>query len=209
MAPRPTPGPRKREAEVLNAAVEVFRAKGYAAATIQDVADHVGVLKGSLYYYIRSKEELLSRVFDGVNAEARGILESVAQLEDASARERLRAYVARYTYWYLTHLERVGLYFSEWRHLSGELLEKELQRRAEFEQFIRTLIEQAQADGEVGATIDARHATFFLLGGINSAATWYRPDGADSPEVIAESYADMAVALLNGERVPEAGRSRR
>src|SRR4051812_25001793 len=50
---------RNREAEVIDAAVEVFFEKGYSAASIQDVADRVGVLKGSLYYYIDSKEDLL------------------------------------------------------------------------------------------------------------------------------------------------------
>ena len=44
-----------READVIDAAIEVFYQRGYAAATIQDVADKVGVLKGSLYYYIDSK----------------------------------------------------------------------------------------------------------------------------------------------------------
>ena len=96
----------------------------------------------------------------------------------------------------LTHLERVGLYFSEWRHLTGDLLDRELARRAEFETFIRTLIEQSQAGGVVGPQISPRHATFFLLGGINSAATWYRPDGPDSPSQIADSYARMAVGML-------------
>jgi len=49
MAQGSPPNRHKRESEVLIAAVEVFRSKGYAAATIQDIADHVGVLKGSLY----------------------------------------------------------------------------------------------------------------------------------------------------------------
>ena len=53
---------RNREHEVVEAAVKVFYEKGYAASTIQDVADVVGVLKGSLYHYISSKEDLLFRI---------------------------------------------------------------------------------------------------------------------------------------------------
>ncbi len=196
MAQGDPPSRRKRESEVLSAAVEVFRNKGYAAATIQDIAEHVGVLKGSLYYYIRSKEELLSRIFDEINAEARAILVDVTQMHDVPALERLRVYIERYTYWYLTHLERVGLYFSEWRHLTGDLLDKELARRAEFETFISGLIDEAKSDGCVPSELPSRHATFFLLGGVNSAATWYDPDGVDSPTLIAESFARMAVGLL-------------
>ena len=52
--------PRTRE--IIAAAAKLFKEKGYDATTIQDVADEVGMLKGSLYYHIKSKEELLYRV---------------------------------------------------------------------------------------------------------------------------------------------------
>ena len=45
--------------EVLEAAAAVFQEKGYQAARIEDIATRVGILKGSLYYYIESKEDLL------------------------------------------------------------------------------------------------------------------------------------------------------
>ena len=48
-----------RTKEIIAAAAKLFKAKGYHATTIQDVADEVGMLKGSLYYHIKSKEELL------------------------------------------------------------------------------------------------------------------------------------------------------
>jgi TetR/AcrR family transcriptional regulator, cholesterol catabolism regulator len=188
-------GLRKRESEVLDAAVAVFWAKGYAAATIQDVADRIGVLKGSLYYYIDSKEGLLERLFDDINRSARVILADVAAL-DAPAVARLHAYVERYTTWYLTHFERVSIYFSEWHHLTGERREKQLAQRAEFERFVRSLIEEARDAGAIDPAVDPKHATFFLLGGVHSAATWYSSAGADPPERIAASYARMAVGLL-------------
>ena len=48
-----------RTKEIIAAAAKLFKEKGYHATTIQDVADEVGMLKGSLYYHIKSKEELL------------------------------------------------------------------------------------------------------------------------------------------------------
>ncbi|WP_051471194.1 TetR/AcrR family transcriptional regulator [Patulibacter minatonensis] len=188
-------GLRKRESEVLDAAVAVFWSKGYAAATIQDVADRIGVLKGSLYYYIESKEGLLERLFDEINRDARAILADVSAL-DAPPLERLRAYVERYTAWYLTSFERVSIYFSEWHHLTGERRAKQLAQRAEFELFVRGLIAEARDAGAVDPEIDVKHASFFLLGGMNSAATWYSSTGTDSPERIAASHARMAVGLL-------------
>ena len=55
---------RNRSQDVLEAAVRVFHKKGYASSSIQDIADEVGVLKGSLYHYIDSKEDLLISIFD-------------------------------------------------------------------------------------------------------------------------------------------------
>ena len=55
---------RNRSQDVLEAAVRVFHKKGYASSSIQDIADEVGVLKGSLYHYIDSKEDLLARLFE-------------------------------------------------------------------------------------------------------------------------------------------------
>lgn len=54
----------RRQADVTQAAVEIFWQKGYRVASIQDVADQVGVLKGSLYDYSESKEDLLWRVIE-------------------------------------------------------------------------------------------------------------------------------------------------
>ena len=50
----------QRWREIVDAAAAVFQRKGYEAASTADVADAVGMLKGSLYYYINSKEELLT-----------------------------------------------------------------------------------------------------------------------------------------------------
>src|SRR3979409_285251 len=118
-ADRPTgsgkPKKRNREAEVIDSAVEVFFDKGYSAASIQDVADRVGVLKGSLYYYIDSKEDLLSRIVDDVHRESTEILEAVQAL-DVPAIEAVRIYIEKHVGWYLSNVKEVSVFFREWRH---------------------------------------------------------------------------------------------
>jgi AcrR family transcriptional regulator len=191
---RPTPR-RNREAEVLQAAIVVFWEKGYAAASVQDVADRVGVLKGSLYHYIDSKEDLLFRIFDESHRQASAILEEVAAI-DAPSIERLRTYVERYLLWYLTNLERVSLYLSEWRYLSGARLAKVMEQRRTYEGFVRGLIVAAQEESDVAASVNAKFASFFILGALNGVPTWYRRNGPDPPEEIAKEYAVMALDVL-------------
>src|ERR1700687_405761 len=53
--------------DIVRAAAEIFYRKGYDATTMQDIAEVVGMLKGSLYYYISAKEDLLYEIIDEVH----------------------------------------------------------------------------------------------------------------------------------------------
>ena len=75
----------------MAAAAKVFYERGYSAATVQDIADELGILKGSLYHYIKTKEDLLFRVFEQVHKEVEAILEEVLAVEGVDPLERIRA----------------------------------------------------------------------------------------------------------------------
>src|SRR6202012_2543527 len=99
--PARRPKKMNRQREVTEAASEIFWRKGYRAASIQDVADKVGVLKGSLYYYIDSEEDLLWRIIEDVHQQSSAILDDALALE-VSPIERIRIYIVRHVEWYLT-----------------------------------------------------------------------------------------------------------
>jgi len=209
-AGRSTARRRNRDAEVLDAAIRVFFRKGYADASVQDLADEVGVLKGSLYYYIDSKEDLLMRVFDLAHEQAEANIEYAAAL-DVTPIERVRAYFERHARWYLDNLEQAGVFFGEWRSLTGQRFEIVKRRREGYERFIAEMIEDCRAAGVLAAGVDTRHLLFFILSAVNAAPEWYRRDGPDEPAVIAAAYADLVVGTLTGlSAVPpllSAGRS--
>lgn len=189
---------RKRESEVIEAATRVFFRRGYAAASIQDVADEVGVLKGSLYYYIDSKEDLLARIFDESHRQAGAIIDELSAA-DASPLERIRLFVERYVTWYLRHFERTTLYFNEWRHLTGEHRTRALAQRRAYDEFVRTMITAAQAAGEVDPDLSPKYASFLIHGAVNAVSNWYRRGGDDTPEEIAAVYGAMVTRLLRSE----------
>ena len=188
---------RNRRVDVGRAAIDVFSRKGYAASSIQDVADSVGVLKGSLYYYISSKEDLLFEIIEGVHHQSRQILDEVLAL-DVSPIDRFRSYIELHVRWYLDNVEEVTVYFREWRYLTGERLETALEHRRGYEQIIREMISEAQTSGDVDAKVDAKYASFFLLAAVNHVPDWYRPAAGDSAAHIAAAYADLAVGTLRG-----------
>jgi AcrR family transcriptional regulator len=204
-----TPRRRNRKVDVVRAAVDVFWRNGYAASSVQDVADSVGVLKGSLYYYIQSKEDLLFQIIEDVHAQSREILDEVVRL-DADPLERLRTYIERHVAWYLENVEEVSVYFRDWRSLTGARLEQAIDNRHSYERVIRDMIVQAQDRGDVDRGVDPKYASFYVLAAVNHVPDWYRRDGSDSPAHIAAAYADLTVGTLVGTRArtPARGNAR-
>lgn len=195
-APRVTER-RNRDEAVMEAAISVMSERGYAGTSIQEVADRVGVLKGSLYHYFSSKEELLARILEESHAESREIATRIAALGLEPADE-LFAFLRESTLWYLTHTERAHIYFSEGRHLTGERLEKMRANGREFRDHIGDLIVRAQQTGGILVTLDARLVRRFVIGALNNVRAWRtRPDDDFSDGVLADAFVDlMRNALL-------------
>lgn len=184
---------RNRDSEVIDAAVEVFYAKGYSAASIQDVADIVGLLKGSLYHYISSKEDLLFRIFAGSHQQALEIMQEV-NARDLPPKEHLSAYLHEIVLWYIANVQRVSLYFNEWRYLTGENAEAVRRQRREFSDYVHAIL--AKSHDDLRPDTDVKLATFFILGAINNIPVWYRKSGAYSASRVASSFAAMSCRSL-------------
>lgn len=189
---------RNRESEVIAAAIDLFWRKGYASTSVQDVADAVGVLKGSLYYYIDSKEDLLFRIFEESHRQATEIIEEARAL-DASPIEQLDHYFRRYVQWYLENVERVSLYSTEARHLTGERADAVAKQRQDYDDFARERIQAAKDAGLTPDNLDVRYATAFVWGSVNSLSTWYRRNRKRTPKAIAAHYAALITASITGE----------
>jgi AcrR family transcriptional regulator len=198
--PRRDRAPRRknREAELTKAAADVFWQKGYRAASIQDVADRVGVLKGSLYHYIDSKEDLLFWIIGGLHEEWEEILRLAREL-DATPIVRIHAFIRLHVEWYLSNVKEVSVLFNDWQNLSGERLRTMRERRRLYERVITEMIEAAQEAGEVPATLNQRYAAKYLLAAMNAVPDWYSPSYDEPPAGIAQHYANLTVAMLGGK----------
>jgi AcrR family transcriptional regulator len=183
------------EEEILAAAARIFREKGYHGASVRDIAESVGLLKGSLYHYIRSKEELLARLFEGALEDTVRELERIAAA-DARPSERLGEMVKAYALAVTANLDSVGLYLREWRSLPGpELTRLRARRRA-----MRALFEDVIAEGVRArelATSDPKIAALAILGMCNWIYEWYRPRGRLRPEQLASELAERAVRSVS------------
>lgn len=189
---------KKRDDEVLDAAARVFARRGYADASVQDVADELGILKGSLYHYIKMKEDLLFWLLEAVHADVEVILEDVSQAEGITPLERLELYVRRQVLYNLDNLERISIYYHDVEALSEQRLATILARRRTHEKFITGLIKEAQATGVADPAADPRILANCLFATIIWTYRWYKPNGRTSRSSVADHCARFALRGVVG-----------
>lgn len=196
--PRPAKGERRnRDAEVMEAAVRIFYEKGFAGASLQDVANEVGVLKGSLYYYFDSKEDLLLRIMKESHIQSEAIFERVSA-KGLDPIEELDELLRELMQWYLDNVERVAIYFNEGRRLTGERLDEVEAAGRRFEQHLYTLLARAKKSGAIG-DVDLRLSIRFILGALNSVPTWHKPSTQRrlSDKAITRQFASMTIKSMS------------
>jgi TetR/AcrR family transcriptional regulator, cholesterol catabolism regulator len=177
---------KRRDAEVVDAAATIFYERGYASATVQDVADALGMLKGSLYYYIDSKEDLLYRMMTEIHDGVDEGFESVLAVEGLSAAERLELYVRTEVAFNARNLKKVSVYYHEIDQLSAPRHKEIVGRRRAHEDQMTALIRQAQADGDADPNLDAKLLSNCLFATIIWMYRWYRPGRQVSVEDVAD-----------------------
>ena len=193
----------RRDAEVLAAAAEVFYERGYADATVQDVARALGILKGSLYHYIETKEDLLYRLLEQVHGEVQQVLDEVAAIKGLSPLERIGLYVRRQVHYNLDNLERISVYYHDIDHLSESRRAEIIAKRRDHNHFISGLVRAAQQRGEVDPTVSPSLTSNCIFGTIIWPYRWYRPDGRIQRDEIADVCARYAIGGLLGAGVAQ------
>ena len=199
----PAPERSDREREIIDAAAHLFHEKGYAATSIQDVAEAVGILKGSLYYYINSKEDLLFAILQDCHHASMRQLHEWQQVE-GDVLVRLRAFIEGHVLANVGNLVKIGVFLHDFRYLSEDRRAAIVADRDVYDGYLRNLIREGQKAGVVDADADPKLASMALLGMMNWVYQWYHADGRVSPEDLAREFADLA---LSGLAVREGARS--
>jgi AcrR family transcriptional regulator len=187
---------RKSEArrlEILRAAARVFRRSGVAAAGMRDIADEADLSPGNLYYYFAGKDELLFYCQDQTVDRMLEAAEA-ARTSTIPVADQVRAVIRAHLHYTLEELEGATA------HLEIDMLAEDLRRpliekRDKYEQAVRALIAKGVKRGEF-ASCDTALVARAILGALNWASRWYRPEGKQSVSAIADGLADYLVRGL-------------
>jgi len=179
-----------RRLDILRAAARVFRRRGVAAAGMREIAEAAGLSPGNLYHYFSGKDEIL------LFCQERTLERMLASLQSAqgTAAERLRAVLRAHVHCMLDELEGATAHLDV-ESLPARLRTKMIDKRDAYERSVRAIVAEGVKRREF-ARCDAALVTRAMLGAVNWTARWYRPDGPQGADEIADALAEYLVKGL-------------
>jgi AcrR family transcriptional regulator len=182
-----------RRNELTRQAARLFAEKGYHGTSIGEIADALGIRKGSLYAHIQSKQDLLyETMLEGARA-FHGGLDAIS--DELPATEKIRLALSSHLRVVADQLDVATVFVQEWRYLEGGRRDEIVAERRRYEDRIRALFREGRDLGELRSDLDAATAALLALSAANWAYTWLQP-GRDTDELADRFYAQ----LLDGMR---------
>jgi AcrR family transcriptional regulator len=175
--------------QILNSAAQVFSQKGYHGASMEDIAESVGLQKASLYHHFKSKQEILSELLDNALSLVTDSLNRVIQ-EDRPPEEKLPEAMRTYLTILCEQPNLSSVLIMEYRSLDKDLYNRHIRNRDRFEKMWRDLIQEG-VDARKFQCKSVPMTVRALLGVMNWTINWYRPEGKLSVENIADQFADL------------------
>ena len=180
---------------ILKKAAQMFREKGFAATSMRDLAETVGIEAASLYNHIRSKNEMLESIcFDVANRFTIFMdeLESGNQGTIKKIETLLRFHIKQM----IETFEEVIVCDREWKHLDEPYLSNFHNQRRSYRKRFAAIIEEGISKNEV-KKIDAPTAVLIMLHSVNGIESWHRSTAKISAKDLEDN---MVLIMIDGLR---------
>jgi len=179
--------------DILEAAAQVFRQKGFHGASMANIAEAVNLQKASLYHHVSSKQEILFELLDRALEILLERISPIAGL-DLPAEERLCRMIHEYLQLLAENMDLSAVLLFEHRSLEGRQHARHVPNRDKFENLWREVLKDGVRSKQF-ACDDIPLTARAILGILNWTITWYKPNGSLSVDEIADHYSNL---LLNG-----------
>jgi AcrR family transcriptional regulator len=179
--------------DILEAAAQVFRQKGFHGASMADIAEAVNLQKASLYHHVTSKQEILLEILDRA---LQLLLERISGItnQNIPADKKLRLMIREYMQILAENGDLATVLLFEHRALERRQHARHVPSRDKFELLWRDALADG-VDNKLFKCDDIALTVRAVLGLMNWTITWYRPDGEKTIQQIADDYSNL---LLNG-----------
>jgi len=183
-----------RREQIIQTAARLFRAKGFMASSMRDIAAELGIEAASLYSHIKSKDEILETICFRM---AEQFLVAIDEVNDIyfNAEEKLRKIVKMHVRLLTGDLNASTVFLHEWRHLPQNRIKEFKEIRNRYESGFRSIIILG-IEEHIFETVHEKFAVLTILSTLNWITEWYKPDGSMSADEIAENLSDFILMGL-------------
>lgn len=184
---------KSRKQQIEEKATKLFRQKGYAATSMRDLAQVLGIEAASLYSHIKSKEEILQKICFKMADEFFTTWKDV-EMETGSNAAKMEKAAITYVKVITKNTDASAVFFHEWRHLSEPHLSEFLAMKDDYEGRFIKILKDGMDSGEFHVA-DEKFMMLTILSSLNWTHNWYKPTGSLSPEEVGAKLANL---ILNG-----------
>jgi AcrR family transcriptional regulator len=188
--------PAIKKEQLLLEISELFFLRGYEKTSIRDISKKLGITNSGIYYYFKSKQEMLfAIIFDAIE---RALVDLREHLDVISIPEEKVSWIIQsHIKFYVEHRAQVKVLVQERYSLEGEYAKIMAGKEKEYVDFMRGVLKEI---GErSGVEIDLSVAAFSLLGMLNWVVHWYNPGGRVAPETLAENMTRIFLRGITGK----------
>ena len=181
------------KAQIRSVAQNLFRERGFTATSMRDLADSLDIKAASLYYHVKSKEDILQEICFRI---ADDFFKAIEQIDfnTKNADELLQEAISTHVKVIIDNLDAAAVFFHEWRHLSQPHLTKFITLRKKYERFFTKILKQGIAAKTFG-NIDVKFTVLTIFSTINWVYEYYKPSGKMTPNEISRNLSNM---ILHG-----------
>ena len=179
---------------LIKEAARAFSLRGYHDTSLMDVAKELGVTKGALYYYVKSKQDILFECHAISNDLGDQAIAYATALEGRGC-DKAVALTRRYMELLIGETGALAI-LTEFDALEPQNRKIIAARRAIFSRTFREFIAQGLTDGSVRSGVDPNITALFYLGAVNWSTRWFDPTGAMSGTEVSDRFADLFGASI-------------
>lgn len=184
---------KNRKQQIEEKATALFRERGYAATSMRDLAQVLGIEAASLYSHIKSKEEILQKICFRMADEFFEAWKEVESETSSMAAKMEKAAIAHVKV-ITKDTDASAVFFNEWRHLSEPFLSDFLAMRDDYEGRFMQILKNGITGGEF-KIVDEKFMMLTILSSLNWTHNWYKPQGSLKPEEVGSMLSNL---ILNG-----------
>jgi len=185
---------------IITVASRLMGQKGYKGASLQEIADLVGIHKSTLFHYFKNKEELLLAVLGIAIEDVTRNLNLILEDDSLSPEDKLRHAIANHLELIVKYKDNVNVYHSEIRFLSPKKRKKYLETRKYYAACFEQIVNEIKG-GDSGPFegLDPKIVTFGLLGMCNWTIKWLSGSDRLSTEKVADIFYKMITQKGNSQ----------